>query len=264
MNDWQVDWKGFGLTFIILNIAIFISGAIGAKIGADRKRLEKRGYPQSYIRYTIDFQKKFVPRFFAVILLLEVFISFLVLAFGKKLGSSELLNYVFVPAVFFSIFFAAYYSTKANGDFKRLAMEEGHDIVVDFQHRFLKEIFSLPMEIAATLLVISYSVMYLSLKSSMILYLYIAMPWFFAATLILTKNYIRPMFRNSYLMIGKMTIIYQIILILLLYMSSLELLIEKRSALMLLLLVSITVLLIVKVVFYIPGFKRLKEKLDQL
>ena len=55
MNDWQIDWKGFGLTFLILNIVIFISGFIGAKIGSNRKRLEKRGYPQSYRQYTIDF-----------------------------------------------------------------------------------------------------------------------------------------------------------------------------------------------------------------
>lgn len=264
MTGYEIDFAGYGIAFLILNILILLSGFLGGHIGSNRNRLEKRGYPESYIQFTMKFTKRFGWRFALVIIGLEILFSIIVLIVTKELDSRQFIGYILIPSIIFSIPFASYYSTKANNEYKKMAIEEGHDIVVDFQHKLLKEIFSLPLEIGGTLLVLAFTLFFLPFRNSLVIYLYIILPWFFVATLVFTKNYIKPVLKESYLMMGKMTIIYQSILIFLLIVESLEPILRGDSIAVIVSLAAICVFLAFKIAYYVPGLKRLKERLENL
>lgn len=264
MNNYNIDFYGYFATFGIMNLIMLIAGFFGSKMTSNRKRLQRKEYPESYIAYSQNFSKKFGLRFGLVILLLEVIFSVIVLLITRRLGSDEFVTYIMIPSVMLSIPFATYYATKANGDYKKMAKEEGRDIVVDFNHNLLKEIFSMPLEIAATLFVLSFSLVYVPWKNAMVLYLYIMLPWFFAASLFFSKNYILPVLKDSYSMIGRMTVIYQGLLIVLLLLESIEPVSTKGSIVPWISLIALSVFLLVKILYYLPGLKRLETKLKQL
>jgi len=263
MNNYSVDIISLTSAFLSINAIAFIVGFLASKLTANRKRLESKGYPESYIIYEINFSKKFRKIYIVVILLLELFFSIITLLILKSLSHSEFLAYVFIPSVLFSIPFAAFYSTKANKDYKRLAEEEGHDVVVDFQRKFLKLIFNLPLEITASIAVTFFAIIILPFRNSLVIYLYVILPWFFSFVLMFSKNNIKPTMKDSYLKIGKMIIIYQGILVFLLIVETLEIIVENNPF-TLIALIAICLFLIGKIIFYIPGYKKLKIKLDDL
>lgn len=264
MNQFNIDFTGYFISFFAMNFILLLGGIVGARLSTNRKRLERKEYPESYIQYSLNFSKKFGVRFALVIVLLEIIFSIIVLFTTGGLGSNEFMTFIMTPSVMLSIPFATYYATKANGDYKRMAKEEGRDIVVDFQHKLLKEIFSLPMEIAASLFVLAFSLVYIPWQDAMVIYLYVILPCFFAASLIFTKNYIKPVLKDSYTMIGRITLIYQGILILLLFLVGMGSVLENGSKSSLIFLIALAVFLIVKIVYYIPGFRRLESKLSHL
>lgn len=263
MNNYQIDFLPVSITFLLINIMIFMAGYFGSKLTSNRKRLESKGYPESYIIFTLNFSNKFGKKYVGLILLLEILFSIISLLVLKRLDSGTVLTYVLMPSIFFSIPFAAYYSTKANKEYKKLAIEEGHDIVVDFQRKNLKLIFNLPIEIAAAIIVSAFAIIFLPLRNSLVIYLYVILPWFFSFILQFTKNYIKPVLKDSYLLIGKMTIIYQSILVFLLIVESIEFAVAG-NLIMITGLCTVSAFLIFKIIYYIPRYRKLKIAMSKL
>lgn len=72
------------------------------------------------------------------------------------------------------------------------------------------------------------------------------------------------MLRDSYGKMGKLSIIYQVLLLLIVILGSLESLFERRSTAMIAMFSALLLIISIKILYYIPRYKRLMEKLDRL
>ena len=205
------------ITAAIINFSTFAAAAIVSIMLVRRKRLEKKEYPEEYIHFQQNFSRSFGIQFMLFIILVQALFFIIMFNLNSGLSSRIYLYTVLIPTLVLALPFALLKTVQMNKGYKRIAEETGYELAADFGFIKLKKIFNARIELAASLLIISYILLFAFQFESTIIILYVLLLWFFAAAVRFTRYSIKPILRDQYLTMARMMLIYQALLLFLLF-----------------------------------------------
>lgn len=214
---------------VIVNISTFAAAALAAIKMSNRKRLESKNYPEAYIDFQQQFNKKFGIQFFIFIIIVQSVLFAIAAMLSDGPGSRDYIYIILVPALMLALPFALLKTVQMNKEYKRLSEETGYQLAADFGFIKLKKIFNPRLELIASLFIISYILLFALKPESTIIILYVMLLWFFAAAVRFSRYSIKPVLRDQYHTMAKMMLIYQALLLFLLFIPQGILVFEENG-----------------------------------
>lgn len=257
------DFSDITLIASITNMGIIITGSLVTYLISRRKTLEQKGYPDAYIDFQQKFNRQFGISFIAFIIIVQVLSAITASSFIGHLNAKDYLDFIIIPTLMLALPFALIKTIQQNKEYKRLADENNLQIAVDFGFIKLKRMFDFRIELVSSLLILSYLLMYEELRNSLIIILYILLLWFFAAVVRFSRYSIKPVLKDQYQLFGKMLIIYQALLLLLLFVPrGLDNWTESGNAGKIMFIV-VSASLAAKLILYITRYPGFRNELDK-
>lgn len=263
MTEFFTQHKELILRFLLNNFFMILVGSIAGSIANKASILRKKGYSDEYIKLTKKITAQTVPRIFAVLILSQILFGIVVYFIAGEINKDLYQQYVIIGSFLITLPFAIYYNRIKSIEYKKLAIETRSEIIVDFNYRTLNLIFNKYIEIPVLLMVLTFAVIHLDIHFAGLILIYVLLPWFFAGILRDSKNLNIAVFKNTYLVIAKLNIIYQGLLIFLLAVGTYRN-IDEFEWYNYLFFGLICAVLAVKVVFYVLKYPKLKRQVEKL
>ena len=263
MKEFLLNNKSVLIMFVAVNVGIVLLMSIIIRLTNKKEMLKGKGFSDEYIDYYKRTTDKFGSRIFFVMVLAQIAGGIIVYLIKGEVTPSMYGNLVWPIAFFLTIPFGFFFWKEIYSDYKDLVKKTESEVIVDFNYKVLNLIFNKVIEIPVSLLVIVYTLFNLKFDDSGMIFVYVALLWFFYLVLRVGKNYNRPAFKDAYTNIAKFSIVYQGILVFLIITNSLKST-ESYSGFNYTLFGVIIAILISKIIYYFSNYSKLKIQLEEL
>lgn len=199
---------------IIINISMLIGGVTAALWYSSEGYLKSQGYSPLYIKAKKRFGFKSGVIQLTTLFITEAVILLILNKLGKEFSTDVVINIV-IPGIFVTVIpVSILLSVRFNKELKKLAVETGENIVIDFDHALLRKAFDLRVEIPATVLIIILG--YIAFKEDGFTTLLYSMgiPWMLYFTVRFSKSMNSAAYKEGYRLMFVFHRLYGIILIL--------------------------------------------------
>ncbi|MFC1725314.1 hypothetical protein ACFL4T_06780 [candidate division KSB1 bacterium] len=263
MKEFFDAYKELILMFIIYNGAIILGGWIFVGLLQKRSRLKKKGYSDEYIDLSKNISDEVGPKVVSLLILSQILVGVVIYLIFGEITRELYTKYIIFISVLIAMPFGALFSNIKSDKFKELAFKTKSDIIIDFNYRNLNLLFNKTVEIPVFLIALAYAVLHLDFSVAGAVLIYLLLPWFFSIAVRRTKNLNKPVFQNTYLLVGKLNVIYQSVLVFLIVIGSIKHF-EGFLWYNYVFFFAAECVLIFKVIFYASNYPKLKKELHSI
>ncbi|MFC1725313.1 hypothetical protein ACFL4T_06775 [candidate division KSB1 bacterium] len=261
MKEFFADNLDFIIIFAASNALIVIIMGFVTYFMLKREKLRGKGYKDEYITFAKKYSDFYGLRIFIVLIIAQIISSVIVYLISGELTVRSYSRFVWPITFVLSLPFAIYFGKKANIGYKELAQKTNSDIIVDFKYKTLNLIFRKYLEIPVTILIVLFTLFNIRFEDQGIVYIYIILPWLFFYFVRNYKNLEKAVFKDTYKKLFLMTHLYQGILIALIILEA-SVKFEVYNWYNYAMLGVLSLLLIIKLIYYISRYPALKKQLE--